>query len=271
MSATSGSNYDTLVIQRSSSASGGAYGCWMEDYYIASGRPTVLMSDRITSMDQIVTSSSNSSTYQLTLPRTLGNTSGEDWEGGDFVEVCFFTADAVFSASVLNKQYSLCAGYQVDSYVSTYRGSTLGTMMFEGVSSRVYGGFYGPYLQLKLYWYRPNPTVTNTSSIIIRVGDEISEAVGYDYFVCGGSDYFGNSLSSLLSDLDYSGFNNGICSYQAKASSIQLSYSRDVLTYDSFDFQIPQTFSICLMGAQTGCATLSPPFLIPTMTVQSAL
>jgi hypothetical protein len=80
MTPTSGSNYDTLILQRSATPSGGLYTCTIQDFYIASGRPTVLMSDRITSLDKVVTSTSNTSAYQLTLPRTIGNTSGEDWE-----------------------------------------------------------------------------------------------------------------------------------------------------------------------------------------------
>ena len=76
MTLTSGFNYDTLILQRSGSPSGGVYTCSVQDFYIPAGRPTVLMSDRITSMDKTVTSTSNASAFQLTIPRTIGNTSG---------------------------------------------------------------------------------------------------------------------------------------------------------------------------------------------------
>lgn len=82
MTPTSGSNYDVLVLQRSLTPSGGLYTCSIQDYYIPSGRPTALMNDRITSNDKIVTTTSKGSSYSLTMPRTIANMSGEDWEGG---------------------------------------------------------------------------------------------------------------------------------------------------------------------------------------------
>lgn len=130
MTPTSGSNYDTLVLQRSSTPSGGVYTCSVQDFYIASGRPTVLVNDRITNMDKMATSTSNTSAFQLTISRTIGNTSGEDWEVGNIVEICFFTADSAFNASVLNKQYTTCFTYQINTLVSTFRGMNLGTMQF---------------------------------------------------------------------------------------------------------------------------------------------
>jgi hypothetical protein len=89
--------------------------------------------------------------------------------------------------------------------------------------------------------------------------------------MCGGGDYFGSDVSSLQNDLDYSGYNDGVCSYRTTGSSVQLSYTRYTLTYDSFDFQITSSFKICLIGSQTGCSTITPQVFIPSMTVQSAL
>lgn len=77
-------------------------------------------------------------------------------------------------------------------------------MMFEGVSSKVYGGIYGPFLQMKLFWYRKSATIANTSNIIIRVGDQM--AIGYDFYKCGAGDYYGSNENALLKDLDYSGY-----------------------------------------------------------------
>lgn len=71
-----------MILQRSSTPSAGVYTCTVSDYYISSGRPTTLMSDTMTSMDYTTTSSSNTSAYSLTFPRTKGNTNGEDWQGG---------------------------------------------------------------------------------------------------------------------------------------------------------------------------------------------
>jgi hypothetical protein len=76
MTATSSSNYDTLIMQRSSQPNGGLYTCSIKDYYVPTSRPTSLMNDTITNMDQIVTATSNSSYFSLTMPRTVGNTNG---------------------------------------------------------------------------------------------------------------------------------------------------------------------------------------------------
>lgn len=271
MTQTSGSNYDTLILQRSSSPSGGVYTCSVQDFYIAAGRPTVLMNDRITSMDRSSTSTSNGSAFQLTISRTIGNTSGQDWQGGNFVEICFFTADSVFTASLLNKQYTICFGYQLDSYVSTFRGVNLGTMRFQGADSTVYGGVYGPLLQFQLYWYRPNTTIANASNLIIQIGSSVNEVVGSDYYICGSGDYYGTDILSLNSDTDYSGYNDGSCNFRTTSSSIQLTYTRDALTFDSFDYQLTSSVYLCLIGSQTSCSVLTIPVLVPSMVVASAL
>lgn len=271
MTPTSTSNYDALVLQRSALPSSGVYTCSIQDFYISAGRPGVLMSDGITSLDKIITTSSVSSYFSISMPRTLGNTSGEDWGGGDFVEVCFFTSDSAFSQSSWTQQYTACFGYQAQNYLSVLRGAYLGTMGFEGVASKIYGGVYGPLLQLRLFWLRNSSAMPNSSNIIIQIGDQISSIVGNDYYQCGVGDYYGFGLSSLLSDLSYSGYDNGACVFNNSGTAVFLEYTRDVYTYDSFDYQVTATLSVCLIGAQTSCATLSPPYLVPTMSVQSAL
>lgn len=82
-------------------------------------------------------------------------------------------------------------------------------MPFEGVNSNVYGGIYGPFLNMQLFWYRNSLTMTNATSIIIRIGEEISPELGYDYHKCGSGDYYGPSPSTMREDLVYSGYNNG--------------------------------------------------------------
>lgn len=187
------------------------------------------------------------------------------------MEICFFTADSAFNASVLNKQYSICFGYQVDSYVSTFRGMNLGSMQFEGVDSNLYGGIYGPYLQLQLYWYRPSPNVTNTSNLILQIGNGVNAIVGNDYFICGAGDYFGTDISNLMFDTDYSGYNDGSCSYRTTSQSIQLAYTRYALTFDTFDYQLTSPVYLCIIGSLTSCTTITIPVLVPTMVVASAL
>lgn len=220
MTMTSTNNYDALVLQRSATPSSGVYTCSIQDFYISSGQPNVLKSDTLTSLDKTMTSTSSSSAFQLTIPRTLGNMNGEDWEGGEFVDICFFTSASAFSQSSWTKQYSACFGYQIAAYVSTFRGTYLGTMLFEGVNSKVYGGIYGPFLQLKLFWYRQSAAMTNTSNLIIRIGDE--GTIGYDYFKCGVGDYYGSNHNAMLKDLDYSGYENGACTFTTTATAAYL-------------------------------------------------
>lgn len=84
-------------------------------------------------------------------------------------------------------------------------------------------------------------------------------------------DYFGGSASNIQNDLSYSGYSNGECAYQKLPNSYILSYSRDINTYDDFDFQLTSTFPICLIGNSNDCGTIAPPILYPSMTITSAL
>ncbi len=63
------------------------------------------MQDLHTSLDKIVTTTSDTSSFLLTMPRTTANTFGEDWQGGEFVDICFFTSDITFSESTWSMQY----------------------------------------------------------------------------------------------------------------------------------------------------------------------
>lgn len=57
-------------------------------------------------------------------------------------EICFFTSDVAFSETVWSMQYRNCFGYTTTSYISTFKGSYLETMAFEGIESRLYGGIF---------------------------------------------------------------------------------------------------------------------------------
>jgi hypothetical protein len=68
-----------------------------------------------------------------------------------------------------------CYGYQISTtYVSTFRGISLGKMNFEGVESKVYGGVTGPFMNMNLFWYRKNPSLSNTSALIIQIGGQVN-------------------------------------------------------------------------------------------------
>lgn len=139
------------------------------------------------------------------------------------------------------------------------------------MNSQVYGGIYGPYLNFQLYWFRNSVAISNTSNIVIRVGNQISADLGYDYFVCGAGDYYGSDHLHLNKDLSFSGYNNGACSYTTTAQSIMLSYSRDLFTFDSFDSTVGKSLSICLIGSQNNCGSFTLPISYPSMSVSSAI
>lgn len=101
---------------------------------------------------------------------------------------------------------------------------------------------------MELFWYRNSPTIANTSNIAIRIGNQISTDLGYDYYICGTGDYYGKSLSSLKKDLIYSGYDNGACTFTTNTNSITMSYTRDLLTFDSFDSTLSEKIKVCLTG-----------------------
>lgn len=76
MTPTYTNSYDVLIVKRASTQSGGLYTCTIKDYYVTSGRPTNLMTDTNTNMDLMTPTSANSSSYEITIPRTKANTSG---------------------------------------------------------------------------------------------------------------------------------------------------------------------------------------------------
>lgn len=90
--------------------------------------------------------------------------------------------------------------------------------------------------------------------MIVRVGNQISTDLGYDYYVCGTGDHYGTSTSALFQDLIFSGYDNGACTFEITSSSVFMSYTRDLFTFDTYDATLSQTVPICLIGTQTGCA-----------------
>lgn len=134
----------------------------------------------------------------------------------------------------------------------------------------MFGGISGPFLQMQIFWYRNSISMPNTSNIKIQIGNQISSDIGYDYYICGSGDFYGSS-SNTMKDLIYSGYDNGACTYQTTTTSVFMSVTRDVYTYDDFDINITETLSICLIGSQSNCATVKLPINYPIMTVSSAL
>ena len=118
--------------------------------------------------------------------------------------------------------------------------------MFDGVESKIYGGFSGPSLSLELYIFKPSTSLTGTE-VIIRIGEKISKQVGYDFHKCllKKGDYFGNSTTSMTSDLPYSGYNDSRCSVTNTSSYVLVYFSRLLNTFDEFDNTITQDTNFC--------------------------
>ena len=76
---TSTNNYDTLIVQRTTTPSSGAYTASVKDYYVSAGRRNSLSQDLVTNLDQVITTSSTTSAFSITLPRPTADTGGEDW------------------------------------------------------------------------------------------------------------------------------------------------------------------------------------------------
>lgn len=95
MTLTTQSTYDVLVLQRQGNTVGGYYKTTISDYYMSSARRQAY-DDTINNMDRDVTSYNDGNYYESQLYRTKGNTQGEDWQGGDFVNICFYTSDTDF-------------------------------------------------------------------------------------------------------------------------------------------------------------------------------
>ncbi len=103
------------------------------------------MVDTINNMDKQASTTSDSNHFYLEMYRTRGNTNGEDWEGGDFVKICFFTSDSIFNKDNWSAQYQTCYGFVVSDYVSKWVGYEIySNAHFDGTQSKIYGGFSGP-------------------------------------------------------------------------------------------------------------------------------
>ena len=122
-----------------------------------------------------------------------------------------------------------------------------------------------------VFVFRPNAT-TSGSNLIIRLGDQVSTTVGYDYYKCGQGDYHGLNTSNLSTDLSVSGYDDGSCAMVQSALSTKIYYLRDVVTADEFDTNVTSTLNkFCFILTNEECTTLTFDYLFPIMTVQSGV
>jgi hypothetical protein len=85
-------------------------------------------------------------------------------------------------------------------------------------------------------------------------------------------DYFGNSTTTLSSDLIYSGYNDNNCYVNSTSSSLTLYFKRLLDTTDDFDAEIGLGTSFCfLVGSTEDCFNLIPQATFIQMSVQSSI
>ena len=103
---------------------------------------------------------------------------------------------------------------------------------------------------MSLFWYVQASSLSNPE-VIIKFDETVAETVGKDYYSCTGGDKFGNSTHSLITDISYSGFDDGQCSVVTGSSYVKIAYSREVYTYDEFDLDIYVDPTICIIVGST--------------------
>lgn len=99
---------------------------------------------------------------------------------------------------------------------------------------------------MNLFWYVQGFPLSNPE-VIIKYDEVVGETVGKDYYSCTGGDKFGNSTNSLITDISYSGYDDGSCTVTTGSSYVKIAYSREVYTYDEFDLDIYENSTICII------------------------
>lgn len=98
--------------------------------------------------------------------------------------------------------------------------------------------------------------------------------MGYDFHKCltNKGDYYGNSSTSLNSDLIYSGYNDTKCSVSQTSNSTLLYFSRRANTFDDFDNVIGSKTNFCfIVGSNENCYDIEGQLLFPKMNIESSI
>lgn len=84
---------------------------------------------------------------------------------------------------------------------------------------------------MQLFWFVAR-TSLSSSDVFIRVGDKITDELGYDYYKCNSGDYFGHDTGSLTPDTLWSGYDDGYCQVSSSSAGTKISYTRNIYTDD---------------------------------------
>lgn len=103
----------------------------------------------------------------------MGSNSGEDWNaaanGYDLLQVCFYSSDKLFSVTNWKSGVSQCYFFDVDNYVSEFKGAKLKNFYVNGYSTGIYGWIDGPYVTANVFLYHKVPLFTYTKEPAIGI------------------------------------------------------------------------------------------------------
>ena len=207
--------------------------------------------------------------YFIDIIRITGSNSNEDWNGANnqysLTQVCFYTSDQIFSIDNWNSHLKQCYFFEIDNYVSTFKGVFLKSFYLNGYVTGIYGWIDGPYVTDNVYFYHTAPlfSYTEDAAFAIEFGTTSGDH-GQDFHVFSpiaseSGDYYGNEITNIKKDTEQpGGFENGgltatfwnadpsaqIAEYGYTA--LKTTFSRNISTHDNYDRKLKSTFIFCL-------------------------
>lgn len=199
----------------------------------------------------------------------MGSNGGQDWNaaanGYSLMQVCFYTSSKLFDVSTWKSGISQCYFFEIDNYVSSFKGQKLKNFYLNGYSTSIYGWIDGPYVTSNVYFYHQVPlfTYTKQPAVIIEIGTTTGD-VGQDFNVHSpvaseAGDYYGRAVTSMTKDsLAAGGYeNSGILLKHWNAvpsaqisglplTALRINYSRNISTFDNYDRKLQSTFIFCM-------------------------
>lgn len=200
----------------------------------------------------------------------MGSNSGEDWNaasnGYSLMQLCFYSNEKkIFSADTWTSGLKQCYFYEIDNYVSQFKGEALKNFYINGYKTGIYGWIDGPYVSNNLYFYQEVPlfSYTKQPALIIEIGTTTAN-VGQDFNVYSPTasetgDYYGAAVTNMIKDNANAGGyeNNGLTLKNWNAvpanqnsaipfTSLRINFNRNVTTFDGFDRELKSTFVFCL-------------------------
>lgn len=161
--------------------------------------------------------------------------------------------------------FQACYYFEIDNYVSSFKGTSLKSFYLNGYSTGIYGWIDGPYVSDNLYFFHQVPlySYSKNPAMVVELGTT-SGNVGQDFHVFSPiaseiGDYFGTATTDMAKDTTQSGgYENGgltlkywntdpaVVTSGYGYTAIRASFSRNISTYDKYDRKLLSTFIFCL-------------------------